>query len=198
MMDQLFFDFEIGRNDKFKMKKQNYGHSIDYLVFQNGNDTKFFTSEIEKLGPRPETFPENFMIERIDEEFRLLHILLSKINDNKIVFCKSEKLRQLYYRCKRFGIREGYIPKKIRLLKVKIINIEYDASDLEINNILDHIEKISKSYRTHWNILHQLYMNVELNSLLIKNNGFHRKAGIFEIILKKSGKKNLLGYFNGM
>ncbi len=198
MINQLFFDFEIGKSEDPKLKKQNYGDSIHYLVYHNGNETKFITSEIEKLGPRPVTFPENFMIERIDEEFRLLHLILGKISDCQLIFCKKEKLRQLYYRSKRFGIREGYIPKKIRLMKVNKLKIAYSSSNSEIKNMINLIRKTESQSRTHWEILYQLYLNVKLNSLLIQNNGFHRTTGIFEIVLKKPGKKNLLGYFNGM
>ena len=90
-------------------------------------------------------------------------------------------------------------------LKVKINQAIEEIPEYVLEEILDYINKvkeISQRPNTHWNILYRLYLELNLNSFLIKNNGFHNKTGIFEISLKKtvknSGKKNLLGYFNGM
>lgn len=197
MAKKLFFDFELGINKKYG-KIDPVRESIQYLAISNGNEIKFYTGEIEELGPRPVFFPSNSSINRFDEELKLIYLILNQINDHGLIFCNNEKLKYLYYRSKRFGIRESHISGKIRLLKVNPLKITYKDSQHEITDKLKEINKFKNNLNSHWNILYLLFLEIKLNMQLIENYEFNGKRGIFEIDLKRENKKDLLGYLYGM
>ena len=198
MASQLFFDFALGVNNEYNQITQNSNESIQYLVYSNADKVKFFTSEIAELGPRPASFPSKSPINRIDEELKLIFILLDQINTSDIIFGEKRKLKYLYYRSKRFGIREGYISRKVRLMKVKSLKIPHNSFNNKIKKLYNDLKKLKQRSDNHWDVLHLLYLKVKLNSLLISNNGFRNKKGIFEIKINKPKKKDLLEYFYGM
>lgn len=198
MHKELLFDFELGTNIKYGTLENAPKDIIQYLAISNGNEIKFYTSEIEELGPRPVFFPSNSSINRFDQELKLIYLILTQINEHSLIFCSKEKLKYLYYRSKRFGVRESYISGKIRLMKVNPLKITYKSSQYEIKNLLKEIKKFKNNFDSHWDILYLLFLGIKLNMQLIENYEFDGKRGIFEIVIRKENKKDLLGYLYGM
>jgi hypothetical protein len=117
---------------------------------------------------------------------------------NSVIFCPKDKLKRLYYRSKKFGIREGYMSPLATRISVKSLKVHYKDSDLEILTLKKKVASLSK-LQGHWNVLHKLYLNLRLQSLLLEPDGHDIKKGIYEIVpIQEKGKKDLLGYFDGM
>ncbi len=189
MKDRLIIDFEPDRGSN---------NAIRYFGHSNGNFMQLYISEIDELGPRPPNFPNGIMINRLEDELKLLYVIWNEVNLNTVIFCPKDKLKQLYYRSKKFSIREGYMSPLATRMSVKLLKVHYKDSDLEILTLKKKVASLSK-LQGHWNILHTLYLNLRLQSLLLERDGYGIKKGIYEIVpIQKKRKKDLLGYFDGV
>ena len=118
--------------------------------------------------------------------------MLELINQAKVIFSTKDKIRKLYYKAKRHGIREGYI-RKISFAKVKHFKVQ-NYLHYEYEKIMRKMDDIRTRQVTHWTILHTMFLQVTLNMNLTKHNR-HLHPGIYEIIKVKRKRKRLLKDF---
>ena len=152
----------------------------------------FLVCDIDELGPRPSDFPSKNIIDRKEQELKLIYTMLELINEAKVIFTTKDKIRQLYYKPKRHGIREGYI-RKISFAKVKQFKVK-NHLNYEYQKIIRKMEDIRTRHATHWTILHTMFLQVTLNMILTKHY-WHLHPGIYEIVKVKRKRKRFLQDF---
>ncbi|MHA1380224.1 MAG: hypothetical protein ACTSRG_17760 [Candidatus Helarchaeota archaeon] len=185
MIKKIFIDLEFNtKNNK-----------LQYFIYDNNAEKRFYICEIPELGPRPSDFPCNLPVNRLYKEHNLIFLILEKISSHDLIFSRKSKLKELYYRSKKFGVRDGYIPKKLKWLKVRNLKISYKKTNFAIKDLISKKNKLKLSPKTHWNILHQLYFQIELDKHLVFKNGNHATNGVFEIFPNLKKKHDLMRYF---
>ena len=127
-------------------------------------------------------------IDRKEQELKLIYLILELINESQIIFSTKQKIRELYYKAKKFGIRESYL-RKISLANVRPYKVK-NSLDYKNEKILQDIHDL-KRQNTHWNILHSMFLHLQLNMRLTQNNG-HLLPGIYEVVRVKRKRKQLL------
>jgi len=195
-LKKLFINFVFKTNSDIVIKNYNKINSSNYLVYSFGDDIDFYICGIEELGPRPKNFPNKFKINRVEQEIDLIYKILNLINQSDFIFCQGTKIKQLYYKCKKFGIREGYISKKITWMKIKQLRIPYSPSENQTQELVTSLNGLDGERNTHWTVLSRLFLELKLNMNLCVKNGHNLKPGIYEIKKIKRKKTNLFEFLN--
>ena len=187
-MSKLFLYFEITPKKSEEYNKDLL-NEVNYLVYFNGETFKINVNQIEELGPRPLYFPTSLQVVRYNDELKFLYHILQIMRTSHIIFSEKWKLKQLYLKLKKMGIRDNYIPHKLRNLEIEDITFNESSLNTEHINLLKKLEKLSSSGTHHWDILYYLYLKTDIMSQLISNNGFKLRKGIFEIKMEKKDEQ---------